>query len=701
MDLSSSTSSSSSSSRRSGAKSSVVAGSVWETRMKSDEVKGGIKVFNGGEAEENSSNAEDKRLSLKKGQGVGGGVGVSGKRKTWKSESFDGFEKNNNPIQIPKSKAEDHCKELSVSVDGVKKSPIRVARGRSVEHCKDLSLSVDGVNRKTPPGQVKKGRSEGVRELSKSVDGIERSPIHMKKPRSEVPKRSSESGERVERNSVQLRKAKSDSVKASNQSGNGNGNGNEANLQQLRRSKSEENKVLVLDDQKMENNVASIEENEKNPVESTDKNGSDESEENCKEFGVCQEKVISSNTSNGDIAKSSPEVLSVDDDGDGDGDGVEDDEELYEEEEEEEEEEVLEEEIEVGNEQNKSFDIKEMNVPQEKPNKVVVNEVKKLPAEEKPNKAVYEVKKLQEDEPTKVVNEVKKTSKFHNKSAPFSSTVNKHPPPVVKRATSIYTTPTNPTKSTSFSASGDYSYQSFPQTQNNLQNLVDLVMWRDVPKSTLVFGMGTFMIISSSYTQDLNISCISVISYLGLVYLAAIFLYRSIICRGVVDIDESSCVVGEGEAVWLLKLVLPYLNEFLLKLRALFSGDPATTMKLAVLLFVLARCGTFITIWKMAKLGKFWVRRFRDAWESCTHKKAVAVAIFTLVWNLSSIVARIWAAFMLFVAFRYYQQKMVTDGWVEDEAGPDTGETWQEPMGRQRHGLGSSRVEPVKVKKGS
>ncbi|KAK6249158.1 hypothetical protein QUC31_020723 [Theobroma cacao] len=710
--------------RREGAKSSVVAGSVWETRMKSDEVKGGIKVFNG---EENSNVEENgdggnKRLSLKKGQTIGG-VAVSGKRKTWKSESFEGFEKN--PIQIAKGKTGEQCKELSVSANGIKKSPIRVGKGRSSdEHCKDLSLSVDGI--KKTPVQVKKGRSEGIRELSKSVDGFPRSSIPMKKPRSEVAKRSDElskevveSSERIEANSVQLRKAKSDSVKASDQSGNGNGN--EGDSLQLRRSKSEENKVLVLDDEKRGNNV-SIEENEKNPVD-TEKNGS---EENCKEFGVCQEKVISSSTSNGNTVKSSAEVLVDDDD-----DGGEDDEEFYEEEEEEE----AEEEIEVGNE-TKSFDIKEMNVPEEKPNKVVdeekkipeekpdkvVNEEKKI-HEEKPKKAVNEVKKLQEDKPSKVVNEVKKLSQFHNRTAPLSSTLNKLPPPVVKRSTSVYTTPTKTTKSTPFSASDDYHCQSFPHTQNKLQNLVDLVMWRDISKSALVFGMGTFIIISSSYTQDLNISFISVISYLGLSYLAAIFLYRSIICRGVVDIDEASYVLGEEEAVWLLKLVLPYLNEFLLKLRALFSGDPATTMKLAVLLFVLARCGSSITIWKMAKLGffgvftvpkvcssyshqltaygKFWIRRFRDAWDSCTHKKAVAVAIFTLVWNLSSIVARIWAAFMLFVALRYYQQKMVIDDWVEDEAGPGSKETFQGPTGTQRHGPGPSRVETNKVKKGS
>ncbi|KAG8495352.1 hypothetical protein CXB51_012990 [Gossypium anomalum] len=630
--------------RRGEAKGSVVAGSVWETRMKSDEVKGGIKVFNAGTITEDNSNGVGgtKRLSLKKGQPVVGGVG---KRKTWKNESFEGLEKN--PIQIAKGKAEEQCKELSVSVGGISKRShqIRVAKGRSLEHCKDLSLSVDGIK---SPVQVKKGRSEGMRELSKSVDGIERSPIHMKKPRSEVPKRSkdvNEGGERMDGNSVQLRKSKSDQSA-------GNGNGNEGNQ-----------KVLVLDDQNKGNNVP-IDEDE-------EKNGS-ESEEKCKEFGVCQETSISSN---GDTVD--------------DGDGVEDDEEFSEEEEEEEE-------IEEVENEKKSFDIKEMTIPEKK----LADERKKLP-EEKPCKA--EVNKLQEDKPNKVVNEVKKISQFHNKTSPFSSTLNKQLPPVVKRAASVYTTPTKPT------ISDDYHYQSFPQSQNNLQNLVDLVMWRDVSKSALVFGMGTFIIISSSYTQDLNISFISAMSYVCLVYLAAIFLYRSIICRGVMDVDELSYVVGEEEAFWLLKLVLPYLNEFLIKLRALFSGDPATTMKLAVLLLVLARCGSSITIWKMTKLGffgvfivpkvcsayshqltaygKFWIRRFRDAWESCTHKNAVAMAIFTLVWNQCSFVGRVWAAFMLFVALRYYQQKMVTDDWVEDEDGPSCRQTWEGPIGKQTHGL--------------
>ncbi|KAL1534080.1 reticulon-like protein B21 isoform X1 [Salvia divinorum] len=215
------------------------------------------------------------------------------------------------------------------------------------------------------------------------------------------------------------------------------------------------------------------------------------------------------------------------------------------------------------------------------------------------------------------------------------------------------------------------------EASTRLESFADLIMWRDTSRSAFIFGVGAFAIISSSYTEDFNISCISLLSYLSLLYLAVTFVVRSLRSRGNISRDEEY-VIGEEEAVWLIKMVLPHLNDFLSKLRSLFSGDPATTMKLAVVLFVLARCGGSITIWKMTKLGffgvfvvpklssayssqlnaygTFWIRRFEDAWESCSHKKAVAFGIFSLVWNLSSVIARIWAIFLLFVVFKFYQQ---------------------------------------------
>lgn len=618
-------------------RSGVVAGSVWESRMKIDEVKGGIKVFNGevegGEEEGASANggggSSSTTTAAKVKKGQTGAVAASGKRKTWKSESFEGFEKS--PFQISKRKSdpqknsEEQSKELSVSADGIKKSPV----------------------------QTRKLRSEGTKEVEK----FERSPIQTRKPRS---------GEGIERNSAQLRKVKSDSVKGVE--GSGNGANSHTSSVQLRKAKSD---LSVTVDESVEGiGDGPVGGTEKIPVDEIGAAGSDET---CKEFGVCEEKVI---TDRSIVVNCAPKV----DVNNGDDDGLDAEDEG-------DEEEVDEEETEI------EIDVKKINVPEPKK---IVNEEKKIVNEEK--KIVNEEKKIVSEE-KKIVNEEKKTvneekkllhhQQVHRKPMP---TV-KQPPPVEKRRT-MYQNLSNPTprhQNLSKPTSSSCEFQTFPETHSKLQSFVDLVMWKEVPRSALVLLIGSFVILSSSYTKDVNLSFISVISYMGLVYLAAIFIYRTLICRGVVHIDDSSCVLGEQEAIWLLRLFLPYVNELLLKLRALFSGDPATTMRLAVLLFVLARCGSCMTIWTVIKLGfvgvftvpklcslysaqltaiaKFWLRRFHDIWDSCSHKKAVAASIVFLILNLSSTVARIWEVFMLYVAFRCYQQSSIRDDWVEDEAG--------------------------------
>ncbi|XP_038880296.1 reticulon-like protein B21 isoform X2 [Benincasa hispida] len=488
-------------------------------------------------------------------------------------------------------------------------------------------------------GSNKEGRAV-TRAMSKRIglEGSEKSLIQIGKGKSPIQLRKMRS-EEIERSPNQLRKSKSELVER-----------NEKTPIQLRKVKSDSIKTIVDENAKaivvVGGRNGKNSEHLQNPESESNKDLDEvekgihgsvkeiekpqvEIETSCKEFGVCHISTVSS------------QKVSINDS------DVQDENEANEEEEteEEEEEEEEEEDIEIEKE---SFDIKEINLP----------------------------------EPKKAVNEVKKFHQIYEKPVPVS------------------------TKST-FTSN---EYHSFQEKSNKLQNLVDLVMWKEVSRSAFVFGIGSFIIISSSYTEDINISFISVVSYVGLFYLAATFLYRSIICRGAIDMDNVRHVIGEEEAIWVLKLVLPYFNEFLLKLRALFCGDPATTMKLAVLLFALARCGSSITVWKVAKWGffgvftvpkvcssysshlaayaKFWVRRFRDAWESCSHKKGVAVAIFVLVWNLSSVVARVWAAFMLFVAFRYYQQSLQTEEWEEDEVEED-GDTCQASIGKEKYGSGS------------
>ncbi|KDP38668.1 hypothetical protein JCGZ_04021 [Jatropha curcas] len=655
--------------RRAGVKTNVATGSVWESRMKLNG-DGAFKVFNGDSNSEESTVAADSPRKVVKKSPVGS---TTGKRKTWKSDSScDGT------IQIGKSSviknSDEQCKELSVSADGIKKSSIVSRKGKS-----DVS-----------------------------VDGIDKSPILGKKGKSR-----SDIKEVLESSNPQLRKVKS--VESGKDIGIDSGIGRNSIL--LKISKSEPTATTLDDELVIRDSVISGVDLKSPPV-IEEINGSEES---CKEFDVCQENVISSDKEANEAL--SPPILVKNKETVDDVVVLDGGEELEEDENEEQDQEIDEEmemEIEV---EKMSVDIKEIKVTEtkqaeEKPEKM---EIKAEQEEEKPKKV--EIKASQEEKPKKVeislqeqkpkkavVNENKNIYQFRNRTSPISSTVNKQPPPVLRRAT-IYQNLAN-AKPSSIPVTNEY--QNFPETHNKLQNLVDLVMWKDISRSAFVFGIGTFIIVSSSYTKDLNVSFISVISYLGLVYLAAIFLYRSLICRGVIDIDDTRYVLGEEEAIWLLKLVLPYLNECLLKIRALFSGDPSTTMKLAVLLFVFARCGTSITIWKMAKLGffgvftvpkvcssystqltaygKFWIRRLRDAWDSCSHKKAVALAIFTLVWNLSTMVARVWAVFMMFVAVRYYQQKMESEDWAEDD---DVGD--DEIL---RHDVGPTPVEVNKVKKG-
>ncbi|KAI3782053.1 hypothetical protein L2E82_12085 [Cichorium intybus] len=512
------------------------------------------------------------------------------------------------------------------------------------------------------PVQIPKARSENKKvlsELSKEVSvsmdgiGIKKSPVQMKKGRQEWSKEQSVSIDGSERSPVQRTiTTRSLSRKGSTSSDLSNG------VEKVNSSSTKGNRIS----DESNNGVEEIKGGNRDDNE-IKKNRSDSSQ-SLDELDVCEEKMMTD-----DLGKvKSPRSLDT---------------ECYEEHE----------------EASNTVTMAEKEEINEERAIVVVKEMEPV--------STINKKKSQD-----VVIEDKKIHHRNERSNPISRTIRKQPSPVVNHPRII-------------SKPNEFPSQRVPKSNNRLQTLIDLIMWSDASKSALIFGLGTFSILSSSYTKDLNISFISVISYLGLIYLAAIFIFRSFIKRGVVETDnvtdEEQCVVGEEEAIWALKLFLPYVNEFLLKVKALFSGDPSTTMKLAVLLFVLARCGSSITIWKMAKLGffggftlpkicssyssqltaygTFWVRRFKDAWETCTQKKAVAFGVFTLVWNISSIVARIWAVFMLLVAFKYYQQSMMKDEVVEEEEPMTRGyqSSWQE----QRHGKISVPTESTKLRKRS
>ncbi|GAB4832702.1 hypothetical protein Ancab_006719 [Ancistrocladus abbreviatus] len=665
---------------KSASKTSVAAGSVWEGRMMMDEIKRDIRVFNGEGITATTNSEEVDRTeppllqpSPRVKKATTQSVAIVGKRKTPRSENSE-----RNPIQVVAERSEltkncdDNGRELSLlSVERLKRGPIQGKKTRS-----------DSGGGGRSPIQVKKTRSQLQNGLSENVVSGERNSVQLGKSKSVGNKVSEESGKDSDgfskKKSAQLRKVESDLNRANDELDNnlyGSGERNSSQLSKMKsdidgsRDRAEKNSgqsskfkpefSRVIRDSGHELDGSGVE-IEKDFIEvdnmsmvscrvtklssggSID-NPTERDASRSDEFEECEEKLIISSFGNvGQV--NFTENMDVDVDGlDAVADQLVDDDKEGEEEEEE-----VDEEIEV---EKNVFDVKGINLVEEKCKKEV--------------------------------NDVKKLTQIYVKPNPISTIVGKQLPSLKNHTVNIQKNFSRPSPNT-ITVSEEYC-QRIPKTHSNLQTLVDLVMWRDVSKSAFVFGIGTFMIISSSYTKDLDISLISVMGYLGLVYLAIIFLYRSILCRGVVDVEDSrqNYVLGEEEAIWLVRLVLPYLNELLLKVKDLFSGDPAMTMKMAVALLVLARCGSFITIWKMVKLGffgvftlpkicssysthitaygKFWIHRFRDAWESCSHKKAVAFAMFTLFWNLSSVIARIWAAFMLFAAFRCYQQSNVRD----------------------------------------
>lgn len=266
---------------------------------------------------------EDKTSSTKQMSLKEEALGVNGKRRTWKSRASD--VKNPSTVEI------------------VRANSLKVTRPRSIgtpPMTPRRSLSSNDSNEKSPSLSVaaKKARSE-------SVEGIEKTtPGRVKKTRSELCTTIVKAGEY---DSVALRKVSSLPVPNS--------------------EKSDKKTEHVVDVPKEE----TINENSKIPEE-------------VKEFGVCQEMIVS--------AKSN------EDEQINDGDHEEDDEE-------EKEEEV----------EKKSVDVKEMNVAKEK--------------------RVGGV-------------EIKKCSQFQNRTAPSPSSVRKISPPVIKRATSVYSVPPNSTSRT-------------------------------------------------------------------------------------------------------------------------------------------------------------------------------------------------------------------------------------------------------------
>ncbi|XP_057507078.1 reticulon-like protein B17 [Actinidia eriantha] len=214
----------------------------------------------------------------------------------------------------------------------------------------------------------------------------------------------------------------------------------------------------------------------------------------------------------------------------------------------------------------------------------------------------------------------------------------------------------------------------------------DLIMWNDVAKSSLWFGLGSLCFLSSCFARGIHFSIFSFMSQLGLLFLGLSFFSNSICQRYNLE-NKREFKLKEDDILRAARVILPTLNLAISKTRELFSGEPTMTLKVASILVIGAEYGHFMTLRRLCAFGFFisftgpklyscyciqinskvvylktWVL---EAWRACSHKKIVSASAATAFWNLTAIRTRIFAAFIFVVILRYHKQHLGTK--VEEE----------------------------------
>ncbi|KAJ0251573.1 Reticulon-like protein B18 [Hirschfeldia incana] len=221
------------------------------------------------------------------------------------------------------------------------------------------------------------------------------------------------------------------------------------------------------------------------------------------------------------------------------------------------------------------------------------------------------------------------------------------------------------------------------------ESINDLIMWRDVAKSTLWFGFGCLCFLSSCFTKGFSFSVFSAVSHIGLLYLGVSFLSHSLRQRVTEETERREVKLSEEDVLRVARRMLPITNLAILKTSQLFSGEPGMTLKVAPFVLIGAEYGYLITLWRLCALGFFLSftvpklyscyanqinqkvenaqKRIVEAWGICTHKKFVAGSMITAFWNLTSLKIRFFTVFIIVVVIRYKWQNVQLDSEEEEE----------------------------------
>uniref|UniRef100_A0A1D1YCV3 Reticulon-like protein n=1 Tax=Anthurium amnicola TaxID=1678845 RepID=A0A1D1YCV3_9ARAE len=233
--------------------------------------------------------------------------------------------------------------------------------------------------------------------------------------------------------------------------------------------------------------------------------------------------------------------------------------------------------------------------------------------------------------------------------------------------------------------------------------ILELIMWKDVAKSSLWFGLGSLCFISSCFSRELSFCVVSAISHLGLLILALAFFFDSVSQRNHEKVRRVF-KFKEEDILRATRVVLPTVNAAIATAQEIFSGEPSMTLKVAPVLLLTAKYGHLITLWRLLATGFFLsftapklyssysshIRRQADnmgrsvleAWKASRHKRLLAVAGATILWNLFSVKTRVFAAFFCLVVLRYHHQRQ-GQGAAEGEGGSQRREEGTPHQGKE------------------
>ncbi|KAJ6859859.1 reticulon-like protein B17 isoform X1 [Populus alba x Populus x berolinensis] len=127
----------------------------------------------------------------------------------------------------------------------------------------------------------------------------------------------------------------------------------------------------------------------------------------------------------------------------------------------------------------------------------------------------------------------------------------------------------------------------------------DLIMWKDVAKSSLWFGLGCLCFLSSFFAKGISFSIFSAISQLGLLFLGVSFLSNSTCQRNSVE-KLRKFKLTEDDILRVGRLILPAANLAISKTRVILRRaihDPQSDSFLASWCGVWSSCNFEEALW--------------------------------------------------------------------------------------------------------